>query len=225
MSPYIVGPYVKEIRPMDPWQETRSGHDDVYEQLGNTLNVKRGPVKVILTDHVPGIGLKGDVVDVKRWNAFNNLIPSQKAVYASEANLRLYRELIESKSTGGPSSALSALTAEQLKRKIFLIDMSDQGKWQLSAWHIRSNLRRQGLHVPLEAIELPDEAIDGPNLNHEAKDFFVTITINDNEFERVPVHCMLHHLDQELSNDWDSLQQPRTCLLPSQQTLLDQKTK
>jgi hypothetical protein len=220
VSPFIVGPHVKEIRPLDPWQETRSGHDDVYEELGDTSTLKAEPIKVILIDHVPGIGLKGDVVDVDRSQAFNSLVPAQKAVYASEINLRLYRDLIESQSTGGPSSALSALTVTRMQNKVFLVQMSGEGQWELSAWHVRSNLRKQGLIVPLEAIEMPPQTISGPNLNHEAKDFFVTITINRNSFERVPVQCMLHHLGQELDEEWDKPSSQRTCILPDQQALL-----
>ena len=224
VSPYIVGPYVKEICPLDPWQSPRSGEDNVYEQLGNTLNLKKGPIKVILIDHVPGIGLKGEVVEIKRLNAFVNLIPAQKAVYASDKNLILYKDLIESQSSGGPSSALSAVTANRLMTNIFLIKMSGEKEWTLEAWHIRAHLRRQCLIVPLNAIELPTEPIQGPNLNNEAKDFFVTVTINNNPNERISVHCMLHHLGQELDEDWavpDGSR--RSCILSEQEALLKER--
>lgn len=223
MSPYIVGPFVKELRPLEPWLEPRSGKDDVYEQLGHSGQAKKGPVRVILIDHVPGIGLRGDVVEVKRMNAFLNLVPAQKAVYASEKNLRLYRELIESQATGGPSSALSALTADRLGRTRFLVRMSADADWTLERWHLRANLLQQGLVLPLDAIELPATPLRGPSLQHEGADFFAAVTINGNPVERIQVHCVLHHIGQELPEDWDRLHAQRVCILDEQRPLLDER--
>jgi hypothetical protein len=53
------------------------------------------------------------------------------------------------------------------------------------------SFRRAGIHVPEDAISLPEEPICGPNMELENKFFEVTVTINNTE--KVPVKCIIHH--------------------------------
>lgn len=218
-SEYIVGPYIKEIKPNDDWQLTRLGYDDLYKEVV----IKKDPefLEVILIDHVSGIGVKGDVLTVDEKLAFSNLIPTQKAVYATEENKRYYKKLIEEKQEGGPSSALSPITAEKLQQKIFLLTMSNTQEWTIEKKHIRLSLRRQNLMVNEDAIELPATKIHGPNVGYEGKDIIVYITINGNKYERIPIRLMLHHLNAELDSHWYN-KRPREILLDEQVELSKQ---
>lgn len=173
---------------------------------------------IILIDHVTGIGVKGDIVKIDEKLAFSTLIPGQKAVYATEQNMKFYKKLIEEKQPGGPSSALSPITAQKLQDKIFLLTMSNNQDWKIEKRHIRINLRKQNVIVPEDSIELPETEILGPNISYEGKDIIVYITINNNEHEKIPVRFMVHHLNSELDSDWQN-KRPRIALLDEQKEL------
>ena len=145
-------------------------------------------LEIILIDHVSGIGVKGDIVKV------------------------------EEKQPGGPSSALSPITAQKLQEKIFLLTMSNTQEWTIEKKHIRISLRRQNVIVPEDAIELPESEINGPNIGYEGKDIIVHITINRNSYEKIPVRFMVHHLNSELESDWHN-KRPRAILLKEQEEL------
>ena len=211
-----MGPFIKEIKPEDPWQLTKVGTDDVFKEVA--IEKEPEQLDVILIDHVSGIGVKGDILKVDEKLAFSTLIPGQRAVYATEQNRKFYKKLIEEKQPGGPSSALSPITAEKLQDKIFLLTMSNTQNWVLERKHVRLSLRRQNVVVTEDAIELPDVEIAGPNVSFECKDIIVYITINNNEFERIPVRLMLHHLNVELDSDWHN-KRPRVALLEEQREL------
>jgi len=49
-------------------------------------------MKVILTKKVNGLGLEGDVVNVKEGYARNYLFPKGLALEATEGNIRLYQQ-------------------------------------------------------------------------------------------------------------------------------------
>jgi len=212
-SEYIVGPYIKEIKPEEPWQLTRLGTDDVYKEQEVENPIKS--LDIILIDHVSGIGVKGDILKVDEKLAFSTLIPCQKAVYATEQNMKFFKRIIEEKQPGGPSTALSPITAQKLQEKIFLLTMSNTQDWVIERKHIRLCLRRQNVVVPEDAIKLPEIKINGPNVTYEGKDIIVYITINNNEFECVPVRFMIHHLNTELDTDWHN-KRPRVALLEEQ---------
>lgn len=75
-----------------PPKTLRSRHY-VYELVKDTLTEKRIPLKLILISNVEGLGNKGEVVELKPAYGYNNLILTQKAVYASEENLKKYASL------------------------------------------------------------------------------------------------------------------------------------
>lgn len=56
--------------------------------------------------------------------------------------------------------------------------MNKEMPWTVEPWHVRASFRKAGVHVPDEAIQLPDKPITGPNLDLEAKQFFVTVTVS-----------------------------------------------
>ena len=194
----------------------RLGTDDVFKEV--VIEKEPELLEIILIDHVSGIGVKGDIVKVEEKLAFSTLIPCQKAVYATEENKRFYRKLIEEKQPGGPSSALSPITAQKLQEKIFLLTMSNTQEWTIEKKHIRISLRRQNVIVPEDAIELPESEINGPNIGYEGKDIIVHITINRNSYEKIPVRFMVHHLNSELESDWHN-KRPRAILLKEQEEL------
>jgi large subunit ribosomal protein L9 len=60
------------------------------------------------------------------------------------------------------------------------------------------SFRRAGIHVPEDAISLPEEPICGPNMEIENKFFLVTVTINNTE--KVSVKCIIHHRSTYISD-------------------------
>lgn len=55
--------------------------------------------------------------------------------------------------------------------------MSDKNTWTIEPWHIKVALRREGIVVPEEAIELVT-TISGPDPALEMKEFPVKITVS-----------------------------------------------
>lgn len=52
--------------------------------------------------------------------------------------------------------------------------------WTIEQWHIRVTFRLNGVHILSDdCIELPENSINGPNLNLEGKDFAVHVTVNN----------------------------------------------
>jgi large subunit ribosomal protein L9 len=71
-------------------------------------------MKVILTQDIPALGNRTDVVDVKPGYARNYLIPQGKALPASDANLRRLQQ--QSKHEGLKSGRLKGKAEEQAKK-------------------------------------------------------------------------------------------------------------
>lgn len=55
--------------------------------------------------------------------------------------------------------------------------MNKENPWTLKPWHVRASFRKSGCWIPEGAIELPEKPITGPNMDLEAKEFFVTVTV------------------------------------------------
>ncbi|XP_015793385.1 39S ribosomal protein L9, mitochondrial-like [Tetranychus urticae] len=225
-SPYIVGPYIRDRLPEQTIFEPRVRYDDVYEFVKQTDDDPVPPMKVLLLENVPNLGVAGEILEVPGEIARYKLIPSQQATYASDLNIKLYSDLIQKclNNPDAPSSRLSIVTTEKLKSQFILVTMSSDTSWTIEPWHIRVACRRIGLVVPEYAIKLPDKPISGPNLDYEMKDFVIQITVNKNPRETVNVRCVVHHVKEKLLTEWHR-RVPRTAIIPEQQTLLDSMPK
>ena len=128
---------------------------------------RRPRLTLILSDDVPRLGSKGDMVHVKRGYGRNFLLPKGKAVYPSQENLKLYN-VIETplkkprrgtakikveKKLGGPEFIVSFLA----DKKVIIEQDEKEDSWRIYEQHISSALRRQlQLHVPMDCIELSE---------------------------------------------------------------------
>lgn len=215
----MVGP---AVRLYNPPKERREQTDETYQVVSSDL-VHQPDMKVLLIDTVPGLGAAGDLVFV-RPNRFRvQLYPSGYATYASPFNIAYYKDLIENSSSRAdrPSSKISPITIDWLKKRRFLIDMNQWNPWTIEKWHVRIGFRRGGFVVPDHAIELPETPIVGPDLDLEMKEFAVFITINKQE--RLPVRCVIHHIGVPLKDFWFRLR--RKPILADQKELIDSLPK
>ena len=166
-----------------------------------TEDVPAPPVKVILLQHVEGVGSAGEVLDVEANVARTQLILAQKAVYADEFNLKWFKNLIDNADRSeAPSSKLSPETIKKLRTSVFSVLMSGKKPWTIQAKHIKVALRSGGLNVPESSIFLPTEPIEGPDDEKLDKVFIVNIKINNKEIK--PVRCVIHHVGQPMKEEW-----------------------
>lgn len=99
--------------------------------------------------------------------------------------------------------------------------MSKDMPWTLEKWHIKASFRKAGIHIPEDAITMPERPISGPNLDLEEKEFYVTLTINNRE--QVKVRCRLHHwspLDKIITT-YEFWKQPSEPIFPEDKAILD----
>ncbi|XP_039282361.1 39S ribosomal protein L9, mitochondrial isoform X2 [Nilaparvata lugens] len=171
----------------------------VYEVEARTDNQKEGHIEVVLKQFVQGLGNKGEVVSVKRSVAYNDLLMPGIAMYATEDEKQkavLYRETRKTDEEDY-SSVFVTRTVAILSKAVYGITMNLENKWVLEPWHVRSALRRCGTHILDEScIEMPKTKIEGPDMNLEGKEFFVTITINNKE--KVKTRLRIHHWSTDI---------------------------
>ncbi|KAL1130574.1 hypothetical protein AAG570_011820, partial [Ranatra chinensis] len=184
--------------------ETRfKARDYIYDLVEDTDIKKKPDVQVILKTSVEGIGNMGDCVTLKRNMGYQKLLLPGLAEYATpEAiermkSLKASRNQLEYSSPTAPGLVFLQ-TVSFLRRQILSVVMNKELEWTLEPWHIRVAFRKAGIHMPQDAIQLPDKPIKGPDLNLEGKDFIVTVTINKRE--KVGVRCRIHHWSTSLAN-------------------------
>lgn len=167
------------------------GRHFVYELVEDTNNRKDAPVKLILTSAVEGLGSKGDVVEVSPFKARNYLLLPGLAVYASPENLDKYGLTMQEDIQDQPSSPFARKTASELSTRVIHVSMNMKKPWRVEPWHVRVAFRKAGIIVPEEAITLPSQPIEGPDLSIQNKEFLVKVKINNKE--EAPVRCRINH--------------------------------
>lgn len=55
--------------------------------------------------------------------------------------------------------------------------MNKEMPWTLKPWHVKTSFRKCGYHVPEDTITIPSKPIQGPNMDLEGKEFFVTVVV------------------------------------------------
>jgi len=185
------------------------GINYVYELVEDTEIKPDKEVKVILKKFVEGVGQRGEVVSVKRNKAYNELLLTGLAEYATpEAIERANTTASEVNQEEEPSSPFAGHTARYLRNLVLSVVMSKDNEWTIQPWHIRVAFRKAGVWVPEECIEIPKKPIKGPDLNLEMKDFIVKVTINRKE--EALVRCRLHHWSTSISNKLPFVEYPWT---------------
>lgn len=171
----------------------------IYDLLEDTNVQPVPPLDVILLQDVLGIGLKGDVIPVRRSLARNELLPSGQAAYCSPENLEEYSELIkqreiEKTSTKGiQRSPYTEYTLNRLSSFTLDVIMNKDMSWKITKKHISANFRKGGVVVPEHAITLPADIEEITNTNPQ--DFEVKVVINQNPENEVTVKCKLFLYD------------------------------
>ena len=218
INPYIVGAYLKDVNPQPEFPEVYNLYDHTNEI--DTDQEPKSDVKIILLENVEGIGGIGDVIDVSWEIARFKLIMSKKATYASEFNLKWYRDLIENKSSNilRPSSIESPFTKRGLMSRVFTLLMSDTKSWTIQPVHIETALRKEGVFIRnAESIILPETPIKGPDMDKQLKVLLATIVINNHE--RVPTRFVITHKNVKLREEyWAGWLDP---VLPEQKSELE----
>ncbi|KAJ6637580.1 39S ribosomal protein L9, mitochondrial, partial [Pseudolycoriella hygida] len=169
------------------------GKNFVYDLVEDRSIKKRPNIELILTAFVSGIGDKGEVVSLRRSEAYNRLLLPGLAVYKTEENLAKYAN--DAKTNVDKESLFSSPHAQRtlnvLEKRILAVIMNKDHPWVLEPWHIRVSLRKAGMYANDHNIEIPKEPITGPDLLKESKEFIVTVTINNKE--KAKIRCRIHH--------------------------------
>ncbi|XP_044729984.1 39S ribosomal protein L9, mitochondrial [Chrysoperla carnea] len=172
------------------------GRNFVYDLVEDTNVRAQQLMEVILTSYVEGLGVAGDVVQVKPNYAYNKLLLPKLGVYKTPENEAKYLKN-QIQTNIQHSSPYAPKTQKALEYMLLHVTMNKDTAWTIEPWHIRASFRKSGYHVPEHAITLPEKPINGPDLTLEGKEFYVTVTIN--KFEKAQVKCRLHHWSTEPS--------------------------
>ncbi|KAK4884808.1 hypothetical protein RN001_001079 [Aquatica leii] len=169
----------------------------IYELVKDTDIERQPELKLILTQYVDGLGNPGDQVSVSVNYGYNKLLLPGLAVYANPENIQLYKDGSSYQNEPKHSSPYAHLTAQVLSNKIISVVMSKDNPWTIQPWHIKTSFRKCGFIVPEHAISIPKKPIQGPDMNLQNREFFVTVTINN--CEKVNVKCKIHHWSTDIS--------------------------
>ncbi|XP_069672003.1 large ribosomal subunit protein bL9m [Periplaneta americana] len=176
----------------------------VYDLVEDTNVRKKQELEVILTDYVAGLGNRGDRITAKQKFAYHELLLPGLAVYASPENIEKFSKIKDSTQKTKYSSPYVQKTMELLSNTNVVVLMNKETPWTVEPWHVRCSLRKAGIHVPEDAISLPEEPISGPNVDLEHKYFEVLVTINNTE--KVFVKCVIRHWSTYVSEKSDPLE-------------------
>ncbi|XP_054711538.1 39S ribosomal protein L9, mitochondrial-like [Uloborus diversus] len=165
----------------------------VYETVEDTDLTEAPDIQVVLTSFVDGIGDVGDVISVQAEFGRNSLLLPRKALYATPENIEKYGVIKKTRPERSKYSSIhSGVTMRCLSKMAIPVYMNSQEPWVIENNHVQVAFRNEGYCVPLNAIEMPSNPIEGPDESKEAKDFAVYVTINNTE--RIPVRCKLFHI-------------------------------
>jgi len=158
-------------------------------------------LKIILSQDVPKLGVKGQIVKVKHGRGRNHLLPHKIAVYATPQNVARYNafEVKEEKVTLTQTERIINF----LEGKCLTIVHHPSDKSAIFEQHISRAFHRLQLNVPLNCIEL-DEPITDFGCEH-----LVTIRIDDETIAKVPVVIkrIVEKKDQERLDKLQSIPQ------------------
>lgn len=135
-------------------------------------------MECILTDFVEGVGIRGDLVKVKRSVFHEELYPASLAVYASPENLAEFEEERKAKGIEKLEARLGVFARMAMKELNHLqleVPMNADHEWTLDKSHIQVAFRLQGVELDQDCILLPAEPVS------EFGDFTLQVKINNLE--------------------------------------------
>lgn len=167
----------------------------VYINVEDTDLREPEDLQIVLTQFVDGVGDVGDMIALIPEYARNHFLLPQKAVYATPENIEKYADIRKNRPKKAQFSSIHAgVTMQVLSRYVIPVFMNPSVPWSVEKNHIHYAFRNEEFYVPEDCIELPNNSINGPDLEKEGKDFAVFITINNSE--KFPVRCRLFHYKQ-----------------------------
>ncbi|GFR62053.1 50S ribosomal protein L9 [Elysia marginata] len=119
-------------------------------------------MECILTDFVEGLGIRGDLVKVKRSVFHEELYPALLAVYASPENMAEFKEERKAKGIEKLESRLGVFARMAMKELNHLqleVPMSTDQEWTLDKTHVQVAFRLQGVELDQDCIVLPEEPV------------------------------------------------------------------
>ena len=161
-------------------------------------------LKLILLEDVDKIGMKGDLVNVKRGVGRNKLIPNKLAIYATEENMTKHgidpESLDDSTSTKVPMNVVKFLKEHHINLVTPLIEGIPEGhNWIITRHDIAEYFHRRAyLQVPVTCINIVDCE---DNIIRDTGSYIVEITINN----VVTIPVALNVKEREIDTDEASL--------------------
>ncbi|XP_049621905.1 39S ribosomal protein L9, mitochondrial [Suncus etruscus] len=157
----------------------------VYRLLEDTKHRPQEPLQLLLTQSVEELGVRGDLVSVKKSLGRNRLLPQGLAVYASPENKKLFEEERRMRQEGKLEklqTKAGEATVKFLKSCHLEVGMKNNVKWELNpeivARHFFKNL---GIVVAPHALKLPEESIT------RWGEYWCDVTVNGIDTVRVPM--------------------------------------
>lgn len=150
-------------------------------------------LRVVLLEDVRGLGVRGDLVEVRRDRARDELIALNRAAYATELNLSKYARLGKdtpvSKTRLSRDAYLAMLALQNARLYIDVNTASCDDKWSLAARHVRVALRAEGVFVDDSQITLADAESSDPASHTIRADrtepFFITLDVRTLRFHQL----------------------------------------
>ena len=160
---------------------------------------------MILLEDVENIGIKGNVVEVKRGTGRNFLIPEKLAVYATQENMEKYDILKDGVET---SRSLPMNVIKHLKNcevnliTPYLPDIHEatRDNWVITRHDIKEYFHRSsGLQVPIHCMKIKDIESNIPedHVIRKTGDYIVEVTVNNVITIPVPVTVTQRPEDEE----------------------------
>ncbi|XP_033715140.1 large ribosomal subunit protein bL9m isoform X1 [Tursiops truncatus] len=157
----------------------------VYKLAEDTKHRPKDNLELILTQSVEELGVRGDLVSVKKSVGRNRLLPQGLAVYASPENRKLFEEeklLRQEGKLEKIQTKEGETTVKFLRRCHLQVGMKNNVKWELNPEIVaRHFLRNLGVVVAPHALKLPEEPIT------QRGEYWCEVTVNGLDTVRVPM--------------------------------------
>ncbi|XP_017891800.1 39S ribosomal protein L9, mitochondrial [Ceratina calcarata] len=201
----------------------------IYDLVEDTNAKPQKYIDMVLLTNVKDVGEKGQKVSMRSQRAYETLILPKLAVYATPENLEKY--LIEDKEDRKKLQEFSSQFVERtmnLLSQLYLpLNMSLDTPWTIEKWHVKASFRKAGYIVPENTITMPTKPISGPDLSIESREFYVVVTINNQE--EVKVRCKIFHYtsnpEKKIKYDVPYYMLPNIAVFPEDQDIINSLPK
>lgn len=176
-----------------PFRASLKRREYVYILEENTNCQPQGNMQILLTEDVEGVGLTGDLVEVKKSLARNHLLPNRAAVYASPENLEKYTEISQKLAADTRQSLSAQKTLRQLSGLELPVPMHPLNPWILNTQHLRVAFRLAGVEVPEHCISLPEEPVTKPGVTD--------VKVRINKLDVATIKAVVYHQQKPVGEE------------------------